>query len=138
MFASIILILGWLLACYGLIISQAPHIKDEFDKVIPYQGFLGIILLILGLIDLVFLGRTIAVLQSNLFFGILSLASLITKLILWFVLSRWLVTKYILTEKNDAKEKTQSIYNILVVMQVPFGIIAILIWIIWVIFNFIY
>jgi len=132
------LIVWGLLWCYGLIISQAPHLKDEFDKVIPYQWFVWMILLILWLIDLFYIGSTIALLKWSIFFWILALAGLATKFILWFVLSRWLVTKYILTQKSDAKEKTQNIYNMLVVIQVPFGIIAIIIGIIGIIFNIIY
>jgi hypothetical protein len=138
MFTSIMLIIWWLLWCYGLIISQAPHLKDEFDKVIPYQWFVGIILLILGLIDLMYIGSTISLLKWSLFFWILALAGLATKFILWFVLSRGLVTKYILTQKSDAKEKTQNVYNMLVMIQVPFGIIAIIIGIIGIVFNIMY
>lgn len=138
MFSAIVLIIGGLLACYGLIIGKAPHLKDEFDKVVPYQWFFWVILLILWLIDLFMVVKIIWLLQVNMFFGILSLLWLATKLVLWFVLSFGLVTKYVLTEKSDAKEKTESIYNMLIIAQVPFGIIAILLWFVWLIFTFIY
>jgi hypothetical protein len=69
----------------------------------------------------------ISLLQSNLFFGILSLIGMATKFVLGFVLSYGLVTKYILTEKSDAQEKTKGIYNTLILVQVPFGVLAILI-----------
>jgi hypothetical protein len=78
------------------------------------------------------------ILQSNIFFGLLAVAGLATKLFLGFVLSRGLITKYVLTEKSDAKEKTQSVYNTLLMVQVPFGILAIILGVIGVIFNIIY
>ncbi len=132
------LIIGWLFACYGLIISRAPHLKDEFDKVIPYQGFFGIVLLILGLIDLFYFRRTISLFQSSVIFGVLQILNLVTKLVLWLVLSSGLVTKYLLTSKKDPNDTTQKIYNSLILVQVPFGIMALLLGLIGLVFNIIY
>lgn len=159
MFASIMLIIGWLFACYGLIIAKAPHLKDEFDKVIPFQGFFGIVLLILWLIDLFYFGRTIALFQYSVILAILQILNLLTKFVLWFVLSYGLVTKYFLSPKptapktSDGKteaalaehnfkeethEATQKIYNTLIMVQVPFGILALILGLIGLVFNIIY
>lgn len=154
MFASIVLIIGWLFACYGLIIWKAPHLKDEFDKVVPYQGFFGLILLVLGLIDLFYLWRTISLLQSSLIFGALQMLNMITKFVLWFVLSFGLITKYLLSPqetstkdsstdnqhnlKEETHEATQKVYNTLIMVQVPFGILSIILGLIGLIFNLIY
>ncbi|MDP2669662.1 MAG: hypothetical protein Q8O99_01265 [bacterium] len=82
MFTSIILILGGLFACYGLIVANMPTIKAEFDKVIPYQGVLGILLLLLGLRDLVLIGRLITLFQSSFILGVIQLAGTLSKFIL--------------------------------------------------------
>lgn len=155
MFASIMLIIGWLFACYGLIIGRAPHLKDEFDKVIPYQGVFGIILLILGLIDLFYIWRLVTLFQISVLLAILQILNLITKFILWFVLSYGLITKYVLSPKEtntptdkpteaksnfkeETHEATQKIYNTLIMVQVPFGILALVLGLIGLVFNIIY
>ena len=138
MLLSLLLIFAGLFACYGLIIAQAPHLKDEFDKVIPFQGFVGILLILMGFYDLFFLIGTIKLLQINLFFGVLALLTTTTKLILGFVLSYGLVTKYVLTAESDAKENTDKVYNTLIIAQVPFGILAILLGLIGIVVNLIY
>ncbi len=148
------LIIGWLFACYGLIIGRAPHLKDEFDKVIPYQGIFGIILLILWLIDLFYVGRLVTLFQISVVLAILQILNLITKFILWFVLSYGLITKYVLSPEDttakdqptgttsnlkvETHEATQKIYNTLIMVQVPFGILALLLGLIGLVFNIIY
>ena len=158
-FSTIILIIWWLLACYGLIIEKAPDMKDEFDKIIPYQWIVWVILIIFWIRDIFSIGTMIRVLQSNAFFWIMSLLSMVTKLVLWFVLSFWLLTKYVFstakttkkprrksTKTTKAKSKTKStvkttdtatredrttsLYQTLKLVQVPFGIIAIIVGII--------
>ncbi len=132
------LIIGWLFACYGLIISRAPHLKDEFDKIIPFQGFFGLVLIVLGFIDLFHIRTLIALFQFSAIFWILQTLNMITKFVLWFVLSYGLVTKHLLTSKNDAQEATQKIYNTLIIVQVPFGILSIILGLIGLVFNIIY
>ena len=138
MVTSIVLIVWWLFACYGLIVANMKSIKDEFDAIIPYQWIAWILLMFFFIKDLFTLWTTIELLQNAPLFWILQLISMITKLVLWFVLSYWWITKYILTAPTDTKEKTDSIYKSLIWIQVPFGIIAIVLWLLWIIFAIIY
>lgn len=138
MFTSIVLIVWWLFACYGLIVWNMKSIKDEFDIIIPYQGIAWILLIIFFIKDLFTLGVTIKLLSAAPIFGILQLISMVTKLVLWFVLSYWWITKYILTAPTDTKEKTDAIYKTLIWIQVPFWIIAILLWLLGIVFSIIY
>ena len=138
MITSIILIVAWLFACYGLIVANMPTIKDEFDKVIPLQWVIGILLICLGLRDLLMLKSPITLFQNSWILGLIQLAGTISKFVLWFVFTYGLLVKYVFTAKTDTKEKITSTYKTLVVVQVPFGIIAILVGIIGIIFNIIY
>lgn len=138
MFTSIILILGGLFACYGLIVANMPSIKSEFDKVIPLQGFIGIILILLWLRDLLLLGRLIELFQNNFILWLIQLAGTISKFILGFVFSYALLVKYVLTAKTDTKEYVTKTYKTLAIVQVPFGIIALLVGVIGIVFNIIY
>lgn len=49
---GLLLIVGGILAVSGFIISKQPRAKDTFDKIVPFQGFIGVALLALGLIFL--------------------------------------------------------------------------------------
>ena len=135
---SLILILWWLFACYGLIIAHLPSIKDEFDAVIPYQWVLGILLIILWIWDLLLIPALIALFQNSIVLWVVQLAWTLSKFILGFVFTYWLLVKYIFTAKTDTKEKITKTYKTLVIVQVPFGIIAILVWLIGIVFSIIY
>lgn len=138
--AWIVLIVWGILASYWLVIKKAPDLKKEYDKIIPYQWAVWVILLLMWLRDLFHIFTILSTFKVSLFGWLLGLATLFTKLVLWFVLSFWLVTKYILTtdkkkwkkksKKADAdrKEKTNNIYKTLTAIQVPFGILAIILW----------
>lgn len=138
MFTSIILIIAGLFACYWLIVANMPTIKDEFDKVIPLQGIIGLILLIMWLRDLFMIQNLITLFSTSLLLGLIQLAGTISKFVLWFVFTYGLLVKYVLTAKTDTKEKITSAYKLLVIVQVPFGIIAILVGCIGLVFNIIY
>ena len=140
---AFVLILGWVLASYGLVIKKAPDLKKEYDKIIPYQGFVGIILLIMWLVDLVNIFNILWTFKSSVLIWLLWLATLFTKLVLGFVLSFWLFTKYFLTSDSkkkkgkkskkadaDRRDKTNTIYNTLTNIQIPFGILAIILWVV--------
>jgi len=49
----ILVIVAALVALSGLIISKKPELKATFDKIAPYQGFLGVGLLAWGVWDLI-------------------------------------------------------------------------------------
>jgi hypothetical protein len=138
MLTSIILIIAWLFACYGLIVANMPTIKDEFDKIIPLQWVVGLILLLMGLWDLFMIQGLISLFENSVLLGLVQLAGTISKFVLWFVFTYGLLVKYVFTAKTDTKEKITKTYNTLVMVQVPFGIIALLVGIIGVVFNIIY
>lgn len=149
--SAFILITWWVLALYGLIIKKAPDMKAEFDKVIPYQWFLWVILLLMWIRDFIHIFDILNTFSHSVLSWFLWLASLITKLVLWFVLSFWLITKYILSIdpwgkkkkwrkkkwEETWKDKTNKMYTTLTYVQIPFGIVAILLWLIVLIFMFI-
>lgn len=135
---SLILILWWLFACYGLIVAQLPTINDEFDAVIPYQGILWVILIILWIWDLFLIPTLITLFENSMLLWIIQLWWTLSKFVLWFVFAYGLLVKYIFTAKTDTKEKITKTYQTLAIVQVPFGIIAILVGLIGIVFNVLY
>jgi len=135
---ALTMIIWWLLALYGLIVSRAPDLKDEFDKIIPLQWAIGIILLIMWVLDFLHIFDYLLLLKSNMLIAVLWLASVFTKLILWFVLSYALITKYVFAQAPKTKkkwrkkkweltreQKTEKMYKRLTLIQVPFGFISV-------------
>ncbi len=53
--ASVFLIIGGAIAAAGIITKKSPAAGKLIDKLIPYQGWIGIVLLILALIDFILL-----------------------------------------------------------------------------------
>jgi len=49
---GLLLIVAGILAVSGLIISKKPEAKAMIDKIVPFQGFIGVALLALGVIFL--------------------------------------------------------------------------------------
>ena len=47
----IALIVAGILAASGFIISRKPDAKQLIDKIVPFQGFIGVALLVWGIID---------------------------------------------------------------------------------------
>lgn len=86
MFASFMLVLGGLIACYGLIVSQAPNVKDKLDAIIPWQGAVGAILILLGLWDILWLGALISLFKTSLFRGLMQVLLTLSKFVLGFTL----------------------------------------------------
>ncbi len=127
------LIAWWLFACYWLIVKTYKSIKDEFDAIIPYQFIVWILLLLFFIYDIVTLRSTIQLFQASIFRWLLQLMATLSKWVLWFILSYSMITKYILTAPTDTKEKTDALYNMLIWLQVTFGIIALVLWVIWLI-----
>lgn len=126
MFAAFMLVLGGLIACYGLIVSQAPNVKDKLDAMIPRQGAIGAILILLGLRDILWLGALIALFKTSLFRGMMQVLLTLSKFVLGFTLWYGVITKYVTSKTQMDPAKIASMYNTLIIVQVPFGILAIL------------
>ncbi|HVV83823.1 MAG TPA: hypothetical protein VHE35_12195 [Kofleriaceae bacterium] len=56
---GLLLIVASILAVSGFIISKKPEAKQLIDKIVPFQGFIGVALLALGVIFLIgWIGKT--------------------------------------------------------------------------------
>ena len=47
----IVLTLAGVLALSGMIIAQKPQAKDLIDKLVPFQGIIGVVLLVWGIVN---------------------------------------------------------------------------------------
>lgn len=125
MIGGLITIAGGTLASSGFIISKKPNAKDLIDKLVPYTGWIGLVMFVWGVWE------TIAVVTH---LGLLSSAPLtwtfwagmaFADLLVGFLLGFSMISKYALNKNELAMEKGQIIREKLMKFQVPLGFVAI-------------
>jgi membrane-bound ClpP family serine protease len=124
---SVIILVGCgILAASPLIIQKKPEAKELIEKMTPYQGIGGVILLIWGFISLIRLLVNICRYQV---FSIMLLTFLILCLVsiaLGFLMGYALISKYVLSKNEQAVAKGELVRAKLTKIQVPLGIAGII------------
>ena len=125
MLFAILTIVGGLIAASSLIIAKTPNSRQLFDKIAPYQGFLGVGLLGFGLFHLIFrVMPNFGVLMQVPLTGGLLIAGLALDILIGFLLGYGLVSRW-LSRSNTAAAKGQAALAKLVPVQVPMGLAAV-------------
>lgn len=135
---SIILIILGIAAAPSIIVSKQPNAKEILDKLVPYQGWLGVVVCIIGIWSII--GGIIgirAISESPIFWLAGMIVSLV-EAILGFIMGFNLINKYILSRNTTSEEKGQQLLANLQPMQGKLGITAIIIGIIALITAIIY
>jgi hypothetical protein len=124
---ALLLIAAGALAASAMIVKQQPNAKEMIDKLVPFQGIIGIILLLWGLYWLVF-----GVLP---YFGLFmqiapltALGALLACLVaigLGILLGYGLISKYALSKNADAARHGEAVHLKLAGIQGPIGIAGI-------------
>jgi hypothetical protein len=121
------LIVAGVIAASSVIISKLPQAKDLIDKLAPIQGFLGIGLLVVGVIKVIWLIDKMNLLTANGFptLWMLSIVAGITcAVLLGFFLGMPLIAKWIPGE-SPAEQKAMDMQKKIVPYQALLGGIAI-------------
>ena len=96
---GLLLIVAGILAVSSLIISKQPRAKDLIDKVVPFQGMIGVALLVLGVIFVIgWIGKTdrMSIIDQRWsLFSITIYISTAAALLLGFLLGMPLIAKWI-------------------------------------------
>lgn len=129
------MIVAGILAAAGLIVSRKPEAKQLIDKLTPYQGWVGIVLFIWGIWDII---GAIGTLSFSFIFFLIYLIVAVLELILGFLLGFGLITKFALSKNEQAKEKGQAIRAKLAPFQGILGFIAIAAAIVFIILGFMF
>ncbi|MBK9030724.1 MAG: hypothetical protein IPL61_05190 [Myxococcales bacterium] len=123
----IALIAAGILALAGIIIAQKPQAKDLIDKLVPFQGFIGVGLLVWGVINAIkFLPKMSDMTQSNFPMSILLavVSTLVAELGLGFLFGMPMVAKWIPGE-TPAEQKAMEMQQKLLPFQTLLGVVAI-------------
>lgn len=125
MFAGLFTIAGGILAASSLIIARKPDAKKLIDKLTPYQGWIGIVMFFWGIWGTFSCLRMMSLLKVAPIHWVLWLTSSVADLVVGFLLGFGLITKYALSGSPDAIARGQAIRGKLAGYQGIFGVLAI-------------
>ena len=124
----IALIVAGILAASGFIISRKPDAKQLIDKIVPFQGFLGVGLLVWGIIDTIRVIthlKEIGDMASNYpLFTISVYAGVASEVLLGFLLGMPLIATWIPGE-SAAEQRAMDMQKKVVPYQTILGFIGI-------------
>ena len=123
---ALLLIVAGALAAASLIIQKQPNARDALAKLVPFQGIIGIVLLLWGLWQLIDLLRYFGLLMQ--FFPITAIAYLASVLVaigLGILLGYGLIQQYVLSKNADANRSGEAVRAKLSGIQIPLGIAGI-------------
>jgi hypothetical protein len=129
------MIVAGILAAAGLIVSRKPEAKQLIDKLTPYQGWVGIVLFVWGIWDII---NSIGTLSFSFIFFLIYLVVAVLELILGFLLGFGLITKFALSKSDEAKAKGQAIRGKLAPFQGILGFLAIAMAVVFIVLGFVF
>lgn len=133
----IILIILGIAAAPSIILARKPDAKATLDKIVPIQGWLGVLVCLVGIWRLI---------QGIIYIEVLTIAPVVwiiwiivaaVEAILGFIMGFGLINTYVLSRNPKTEEKGQQLIAKLQPLQGKFGIAAIIIGILAIIGTFI-
>lgn len=125
MIYGITLILLGLLAIPSLVLAKKPDAKALFDKIAPYQGWIGVIFAIWGLWSLLNCFLNLGWLGAAPILWITWLVVSVVETALGFILGYGLLSKHALSKNAAAAAKGEQLLQKLLPLQGKLGILAI-------------
>jgi hypothetical protein len=125
MLGGLITITGGVLASSGFIISRKPDAKQLIDKIVPYTGWIGVVLFCWGVWETISVVTGLGLLASHPLRWVFWLCVAAADLIVGFMLGFSLISKYALSKNEAALAKGQQMREKLMKIQAPLGLFAI-------------
>lgn len=138
MIYGITLIVLGLLAVPSLLLSKKPNAKELFDKIAPYQGWIGVVFAIWGIWGIISAILNIGLLTSAPIYWATWLLVSVVEAVLGFILGYGLIAKYALSKNQQAAEKGEELLAKLTPLQGKLGVVAILLGIWYIISYFLW
>lgn len=124
MLGGIITIIGGLLAASGFIVKKRPDAQQLIDKLAPYQGWIGVTMFCWGISEILGVVSGMSMISVAPLNWAFWAASGISDLLVGFLLGFGLITHYVLSRNEQAKEKGAALQAKLVAIQAPLGLVA--------------
>ncbi len=116
LFSALVTLLGGILAASSIIISKKPDARELIAKLIPFQGAIGIAMLILGGFE------TIGLLGD---FKLILFAKAFVDLGLGFLLGFSLLNRWFLSKDLEMLRKAENLKMKMVKYEINAGVVAI-------------
>ena len=133
------LLLCGILAASTLIIQKKPDAKELIDKLVPIQGYLGVVACLLGLWGIIRLLLNIgAFLKYSPMHFVVYMAIAVLMAGLGFLLGYGLISQYALSKNPEAAAKGAELRAKLTKFQIPMGLAGIALGLVGIVMNFIH
>ena len=133
---SLSLIICGILAASTLIISKKPNAKELIDKLVPVQGWIGLVVCVLGLWSLINCLMHISILLHFPVRLMIWLAMAVTMTLLGFLLGFSLISQYTMKGNPEVAAKGEALRAKLSKFQVPLGLAGIALGIVFLVMMF--
>jgi hypothetical protein len=125
MLGGLIPIAGGVLASSGFIISRKPDAKVLIDRLVPYMGWIGVVMFGWGVWELIGCLTHLSILASRPAHWAFWLATGLSDFAVGFLLGFGLISKYAMNRNETVKAKGQALRQKLVKIQAPLGLFAV-------------
>lgn len=129
---GITLIILGILAVPSLLLSRKPDAKELLDKITPFQGWIGLAFCFWGIWGIISAVLNMGAMGTG---WILGLAVSIVTAVLGFLLGYGMINQLLLSKNEEAKEKGAELLAKLAPLQGKFGMAAIILGIIYIVFS---
>jgi hypothetical protein len=106
----------------SLIVKKQPNAKELLDKLVPYQGWIGLVVCVWGVWTLIRVLMNISPLLHYPIWLATFIATGVLEAALGFVLGYALISKYALSSSPEAAVKGEQVRQKLVGIQIPLGL----------------
>lgn len=137
MLGGLITIVGGIIAASGFIISRKPNAKELIDKVVPYTGWIGMVMFGWGVWETLGVVRSIGMLGEFPLRWIFWLCVGLADLGVGFLLGFSLISQYALSKNAAALAKGEQLRGKLMKIQAPLGLFAIVMGVLYLVWLFI-
>ena len=121
---SLLLIAAGILAGSSLIISKKPEAKELINKLVPFQGMIGVALLAIGVVNLLrSIGSLGLLMKVWALGGTVLIAAIASSIVLGFLFGMPLIAKWIPGD-SPAEQKALEMQKKVAGMSVLFGLIG--------------
>lgn len=126
MIYGITLIILGLLASPSLLLSKKPNAQELLDKIVPYQGWIGIVFCFWGIWGIISCILNLGILTSHPIWWVTWLLCSLAEALIGFLLGYGLIVKYVLSKNETAKEKGAQMLAKLQPLQGKLGLFGII------------
>jgi hypothetical protein len=137
MLGGIITIVGGIIAASSLIVARKPNARELIDKLVPYQGWIGIVMFCWGVWELFGSLTHIGFISQVPLRWTFWLLSGVADFGVGFLLGFGLLSKYALSKNATAQARGQELRARLVKFQVPLGMLATAMGVLYILFIYI-